>query len=76
VIEQEAILVSLLSVTVEVALTLAVRFAGMCMTSLIVQIEPRWILVALGWISRQPCQRSLPGLRAVRQHTVDALRYE
>src|SRR4029450_10635204 len=46
VIEQEAILVSVLGVTVGVIFTFAARFAVMRVTSLTVEIEPRWIGVA------------------------------
>ena len=47
VIEQEAIIVSFLGVTVGVLLTLAARFAVMRVTTLTIEIEPRWILIAL-----------------------------
>ena len=46
VIEQEAIVVSLLGVATGVLLTLAARFAIMRTTSLTIEIEPRWILIA------------------------------
>jgi putative ABC transport system permease protein len=77
VIEQEAIVVSLLGVIVGVLLTLAARFAVMRVTSLTIEIEPRWVLVALlvgllgGTIGAL-----YPALRAARQDAVDALSYE
>ncbi len=77
VIEQEAILVSLLGVTLGVAMTLAARFAVMRMTSLTVQIEPRWIIVAtaVGLVGGT-VGALYPALRAARQDAVDALSYE
>ena len=45
--ELEAILVSLLGVTVGVGLTFAARFGVMRMTTLVVEVEPRWIGIAL-----------------------------
>ncbi len=77
VIEQEAILVSLLGVIVGLVLTLALRLGVMRTTTLVVEIEPRWILVALlvgllgGTIGAL-----YPALRAARQDAVDALSYE
>jgi putative ABC transport system permease protein len=77
VIEQEAILVSVLGVIVGMLLTLALRLGVMRTTSLVVEIEPRWILVALlvgllgGTIGAL-----YPALRAARQDAVDALSYE
>ena len=77
VIEQEAILVSLLGVTVGVVLTLAVRFAVMRVTSLVVEIEPRWIAIAfLVGIVGGSVGALYPALRAARQDAVDALSYE
>jgi putative ABC transport system permease protein len=77
VIEQEAIIVSLLGVSVGVLLTLAARFAVMRVTSLTVEVEPRWIGVALavGLISGS-LGALYPALRAARQDAVDALSYE
>ena len=46
VIEQEAILVSLLGVTVGVLFTFVARLGVMRMTTLVVEIEPRWIAIA------------------------------
>ncbi len=77
VIEKEAILVSFIGVIVGVLLTLAARFAVMRVTSLIVEIEPRWVLISLlvgllgGTIGAL-----YPALRAARQDAVEALSYE
>jgi putative ABC transport system permease protein len=77
VIEQEAILVSLLGVTVGVLMTLAARFAVMRMTSLTIQIELRWIAVALAvGLIGGTVGALYPALRAARQDAVDALSYE
>ncbi len=77
VIEQEAILVSLLGVTAGVALTFAARLGVMRMTTLVVEVEPRWILVALmvGLVGGS-IGALYPALRAARQDAVDALSYE
>jgi putative ABC transport system permease protein len=76
-IEQEALLVSLLGVIVGVLLTLAARFAIMRSTSLNVEIEPRWILVALGvGLIGGTIGALYPALRAARQDAVEALSYE
>jgi putative ABC transport system permease protein len=77
VIEQEAILVSLLGVIVGVLLTFAARFAVMRVTSLTVEIEPRWILISLlvGLLGGS-LGALYPALRAARQDAVDALSYE
>jgi putative ABC transport system permease protein len=77
VIEQEAILVSLLGVTVGILLTLAARFAVMRVTTLVVEIEPRWVLIAfLVGIVGGSVGALYPALRAARQDPVDALSYE
>jgi putative ABC transport system permease protein len=77
VIEQEALLVSLLGVIAGVLLTLALRYAVMRMTSLNVEIEPRWIGVALGiGLIGGTLGALYPALRAARQDAVDALSYE
>jgi ABC-type antimicrobial peptide transport system permease subunit len=44
--EQEAILVSLLGVTVGVGLTFIARLGVTRMTTLVVEIEPRWVAIA------------------------------
>ena len=77
VIEQEAILVSLLGVTVGVALTFAARLGVMRTTSLVVDVEPRWVLIALlvGLVGGS-LGALYPAVRAARQDAVDALSYE
>jgi putative ABC transport system permease protein len=77
VIEQEAILVSLLGVTVGVLLTMAARFAVMRVTSLSIEIEPRWVGIALlvGLVGGS-IGALYPALRAARQDAVEALSYE
>lgn len=77
VIEQEALLVSLFGVIVGIGLTLAARFAVMRVTSLVVEIEPRWIVIAfLVGIVGGTIGALYPALRAARQDAVDALSYE
>jgi putative ABC transport system permease protein len=77
VIEQEAIIVSLLGVIVGVLLTLAVRFAIMRSTSLTIEIEPRWVGIALGvGLLGGTIGALYPAIRAARQDAVDALSYE
>ena len=77
VIEQEAIIVSVLGVAVGVALTLVARLAVMRTTSLTIEIEPRWILIALAvGIIGGSIGALYPALRAARQDAVDALSYE
>jgi putative ABC transport system permease protein len=77
VIEQEAILVSLLGVLVGVILTLVARLGVMRMTTLVVDIEPRWIAISLlvGIVSGT-VGALYPALRAARQDAVEALSYE
>lgn len=77
VIEQEALLVSFCGVATGVLLTLAARFALMRVTSLNVEIETRWILVALGvGLLGGTIGALYPALRAARQDAVEALSYE
>ena len=77
VIEQEAIIVSLLGVAVGVLLTLIARAAVMRTTSLTIEIEPRWILVALAvGLVGGSIGALYPALRAARQDAVEALSYE
>jgi putative ABC transport system permease protein len=77
VIEQEAIVVSLLGVTTGIALTFIARLGVMRMTSLVVDVEPRWILIAfLVGIVGGSVGALYPALRAARQDAVDALSYE
>ena len=77
VIEQEALLVSFLGVAFGVLLTLVARFAVMRVTSLTVEIEPRWIIVSLvvGLLGGS-IGALYPALRAARQDAVEALMYE
>lgn len=77
VIEQEALLVSVLGVLVGLALTFAARFALMRASSLSVEIEPRWVLLSLliGVVGGS-IGALYPALRAARQDAVDALSYE
>jgi putative ABC transport system permease protein len=77
VIEQEAILVSVLGVITGLVLTLAARFAVMRSTSLTIEIEPRWIMVALGvGLLGGTIGALYPALRAASQDAVEALSYE
>ena len=77
VIEQEAIIVSLLGVVVGVGLTLLARLAVMRTTSLTIEIEPRWILIALAvGLVGGSLGALYPALRAARQDAVEALSYE
>jgi putative ABC transport system permease protein len=77
VIEQEALLVSLLGVMLGLALTFAARFALMRVSNLSVEIEPRWVLISLliGVVGGS-IGALYPALRAARQDAVDALSYE
>ena len=77
VIEKEALLVSFLGVAVGVLLTLLARFFVMRVTSLTIEIAPRWILISLmvGLIGGS-LGALYPALRAARQDAVDALSYE
>jgi putative ABC transport system permease protein len=77
VIEQEAILVSVLGVFIGVLLTLLVRFFVMRSTTLVVDVEPKWIVISLvvGLIGGS-IGALYPALRAARQDAVDALSYE
>lgn len=77
VIEQEAILVSVLGVLVGIGLTLAARFFVMRTTTLVVAIEPWWIFIAfLVGIIGGSIGALYPALRAARQDAVEALSYE
>ena len=77
VIEQEAILVSVLGVFIGVVLTMLLRVTVMRSTSLIVDIEPKWIVISLvvGLIGGS-IGALYPALRAARQDAVEALSYE
>jgi putative ABC transport system permease protein len=77
VIEQEAILVSLMGVILGVLLTLAAQFVVMRVTSLTILIEPRWVLIALAvGLVGGTIGALYPALRAARQDAVEALSYE
>jgi putative ABC transport system permease protein len=77
VIEQEAIFVSLMGVGVGLLLTYIARFAVMRVTSLTIDIEPRWLLISLlvGLLGGS-LGALYPALRAARQDAVEALSYE
>jgi putative ABC transport system permease protein len=77
VIEQEAILISVLGVFIGVLLTLLVRFFVMHSTTLTVDVEPKWIAISLvvGLIGGS-IGALYPALRAARQDAVEALSYE
>jgi putative ABC transport system permease protein len=77
VIEQEAIFVSLMGVGVGLLLTYVARFAVMRVTSLTIDIEPRWLLISLlvGLLGGS-IGALYPALRAARQDAVEALSYE
>jgi len=77
VIEQEAILVSVLGVAVGVGLTFVARFFIMRVTSLTIEVEPQWIGISfLVGIVGGSIGALYPALRAARQDAVDALSYE
>ncbi|HSE19817.1 MAG TPA: lysylphosphatidylglycerol synthase domain-containing protein [Pyrinomonadaceae bacterium] len=77
VIEQEAIIVSVLGVVVGVLLTMLAKLAVMRTTSLTIEIEPRWVLVALAvGLLGGSIGALYPALRAARQDAVEALSYE
>lgn len=77
VIEQEAIIVSLLGVTMGIVLTFAARLGVTRMTTLVVDVEPRWILIAfMVGIVGGSVGALYPALRAARQDAVEALAYE
>jgi putative ABC transport system permease protein len=77
VIEQEAILISVLGVFIGVLMMLLVRFFVMRSTMLTVDIEPTWIAISLivGLIGGS-IGALYPALRAARQDAVEALSYE
>ena len=77
VIEQEALVVSVLGVLLGLLLTFAARFVVMRTTSLTVDIEPQWLLVSLGiGLLGGTLGALYPALRAARQDPVEALSYE
>ena len=69
--------ISLIGVAVGVLLTLIARFAVMRITSLTIDIEPRWIIISLlvGLLGGS-IGALYPALRAARQDAVEALSYE
>lgn len=77
VIEQEAIVVSVLGVLLGLALTFGARFALTRASSLAVEIEPRWVLFSLliGLLGGT-VGALYPAMRAARQDAVEALSYE
>src|SRR5437764_5301810 len=77
VIEQEAILISVLGVFGGVLLTLIARFFVMRSTTLVVDVDPKWIAISLivGLIGGT-IGALYPAMRAARQDAVDALSYE
>ncbi len=77
VIEQEAIIVSVLGVVVGVLLTMLAQLVVTRTTSLIIEIEPRWVLIALAvGLVGGSIGALYPALRAARQDAVEALSYE
>ena len=77
IIEQEALLVSFLGVVAGLGLTLLARFIVMRTSSLVVELEPFWLLVALGvGLLGGTIGALYPALRAARQDAVNALSYE
>lgn len=77
VIEQEAMLVSVLGVLVGIGLTFLARFFVMRMTALTIEVEPRWVAISfLVGIVGGSIGALYPALRAARQDAVDALSYE
>jgi putative ABC transport system permease protein len=77
VIEQEAIIVSVLGVAVGIGLTMLARLIVMRTTSLTIEIEPRWMLIALAvGLVGGSIGALYPALRAARQDAVEALSYE
>ncbi len=77
VIEQEAIVVSVLGVLLGLALTFGARFALTRASSLAVEIEPRWVLFSLliGLLGGT-VGALYPAMRAARQDAVEAISYE
>lgn len=77
VIEQEAIIVSVLGVVVGVLLTMLAQLVVTRTTSLLIEIEPRWVLIALAvGLLGGSVGALYPALRAARQDAVEALSYE
>jgi len=77
VIEQEAIIVSVLGVVVGVLLTMLAQLIVTRTTSLTIEIEPRWVLISLAvGLLGGSIGALYPALRAARQDAVEALSYE
>ena len=77
VIEQEAIIVSVLGVVVGVLLTMLAQLVVTRTTNLAIEIEPRWVLIALAvGLLGGSIGALYPALRAARQDAVEALSYE
>ena len=77
VIQQEAILVSLLGVIVGIGLTMVARFFVMRVTTLVIDIEPTWVAVAFAvGLVGGTIGALYPAIRAARQDAVAALSYE
>ena len=77
VIEQEAIIVSVLGVVVGVLLTMLAQLVVTRTTNLTIDIEPRWVLIALAvGLLGGSVGALYPALRAARQDAVEALSYE
>jgi putative ABC transport system permease protein len=77
IIEQEAIIISLLGVLLGLALTFAARFIVMRATLLNIEVEWRWVAVALLiGLFGGTLGAIYPALRAARQDAVKALSYE
>jgi putative ABC transport system permease protein len=77
VIEQEAIIVSVLGVVVGVLLTMLAQLIVTRVTTLTIEIEPRWVLIALAvGLLGGSIGALYPALRAARQDAVEALSYE
>ncbi|MGH9944065.1 MAG: ABC transporter permease [Pyrinomonadaceae bacterium] len=77
VIEQEALVVSGLGVLLGLVLVFAARFAVMRMSSLTIEIEPKWLLISLLIAVAGGTVGALyPAMRAARQDAVEALSYE
>jgi putative ABC transport system permease protein len=77
VIEQEAIIVSVLGIIVGVVLTVGASLLIMRFTALQIEIEPRWIIISLlvGLVGGT-LGALYPAVRAARQDPVEALSYE
>jgi putative ABC transport system permease protein len=77
VIEQEAIIVSVLGVVVGILLTLLAQLIIERTTSLTIDIETRWVIIALAvGLLGGSLGALYPALRAARQDAVEALSYE